>query len=330
MSSPRDKGRLKGGFVPWPNQIQDASLAFGFTKREGAVVQAIGRKTYGWRKKKDRISYLQVATMTGLHARNVAQVMRNLRRARVLTCEGDFRGGSVLVWGIQEQTELWDGQKLMRLRSAGRKKSSAADGDLQDAGGDRRPRVEIALPPRAKTALGTQGQNSPTQQTLLQTRLQTNRAAGAAVSLSHTREGGERGLVETPDASTRDARAEPDVGPSTPSEEQRRKMARFCAELERADLNPYPWLARKHDAKVPVPVVIDVLEEATRQKAAIRDFWPWAQEVLRKVRERERLDLAERGHEARKREFAESAGAILERVALVAQRGRRGEQGGDS
>jgi len=330
LSSQREKGRLKGGFVPWPNQVQDAALAFGFTKREGRILQAIARKTYGWRKKKDRVSYSQIATMTGLHARNVAQVMRNLRKGRVLTCEGDVRGGSVLIWGIQEQVELWDIKMLMKLRSSGRKTPGAVDGGLQDAGKLQQPRVKIALPPRAKTALGTQGQNSPTQQTLLQTNLQTNRAADAAVSFSQSRERKEGGLLESQEDFPCDGKSDRETGRATPTEEQKHRIASLCAELEKADLNPYRWLDRMNKKRTPIVLVIEVLEEAVKQKVRIRDFWPWAEGVLRKVCERERIALVEREHEERKCEFAQSAGRILEQIALRAERKERGEYRGDS
>ncbi|MFH0777238.1 MAG: replication protein [Candidatus Eisenbacteria bacterium] len=329
MSSQREKGQLKGGFVPWPNQVQDAALAFGFTKREGRVLQAIGRKTYGWRKKKDRVSYPQIAAMTGLHARNVAQVMRNLRRARVLTCEGDVRGGSVLIWGIQDQVELWDAKTLQRLRSSGRKKPSVGNGGLQDAGELGQPRVKIALPPRAKTALGTQGQNSPTQQTLLQTSLQTNRAADAAVSFSTQTEGREEGLLESQKAFSSEGKAARETGSAIPTQEQKYRIAALCAELEKADLNPYRWLARTNKTRTPIVIVIEVLEEAVEQRARIRDFWPWAEGVLRKICEREQIALVEREHEGRKHEFAERAGTILEQIMLRAELKERGEYRGN-
>jgi len=330
LNSQREKGRLKDGFVPWPNQVQDAALAFGFTKREGRVLQAIARKTYGWRKRKDRVSYSQIAAMTGLHARNVAQVMRNLRRARVLTCEGDVRGGSILIWGIQEQVELWDVKMLMKLRSSGRKKPSAVDGGLQDAGKLEQPRVKIALPPRAKTALGTQGQNSPTQQTLLQTNLQTNRAADAAVSFSQSRERKEGGFLESQKVFPCDGKSDREAGSATPTQEQKRRIADLCAELEKADLNPYLWLARTNKKRTPIVIVIEVLEEAVKQKVRIREFWPWAEGVLRKICEREQIAVLEREQEERKCEFARSAGRILEQIALRAQRKERGEYRGNS
>jgi phage replication O-like protein O len=323
LSSQREKGQLKGGFVPWPNQVQDAALAFGFTKREGRVLLAIARKTYGWRKKKDRVSYSQIAKMTGLHARNVAQVMRNLRKARVLTCEGDPRGGSVLIWGIQEQVELWDLRTLRRLRRSGRNKPSLTADGLQESGEWGQPRVKIALPPRAKTALGTQGQNSPTQQTLIQTSLQTNRAADAAVSFSAQTEGKEEGLLESQEAVTCDGKPDGDTCRATPTQEQKYRIAALCAELEKADLNPYRWLARTNKKRAPIVIVIEVLEQAISQRDSIRDFWPWAEEVLHKISGRQHIALVQREHETRKRGFAESAGAILERVALRAQHKER-------
>ena len=140
-SQPRERiRRPEKPFVGIPSRIFEAALSFGFTKRESKAFSAVCRKTYGWRKPKDRISYSQIAQMTGLDERNVGETMRNLRDARVLTCEGDPGGGSVLIWGIQEQVELWDLRTLQALRK-------------RRAKGSGQPRVKMALPPRAKTAL---------------------------------------------------------------------------------------------------------------------------------------------------------------------------------
>ena len=96
------------------------------------------------------------------------------------------------------------------------------------------------------------------------------------------------------------------------------------------DLNPYLWLARTNKKRTPIVLVIEVLEEAVKQKVRIRGFWPWAEGVLRKICEREQIALVEREHEERKREFAEQAGIILEQIMLRAERKERGEYRGNT
>lgn len=326
--------RFDEPFIGIPTRIFEASLCFGLTKREGRVFSALCRKTYGWGKKKDRISYSQIAELTGLHETHVGRVMRNLREARVLICEGDPTAGEALIWGVQERIELWDLPTLKRLRKEGRERSSPSKGEPRgwgcEADGYGIPRAKMALPPRAETALPTQSQNGSTQKILLKKHIKKNSAADAAVSLDQSQKGEESGLGDGHSCSSLEDQSDVGLQVQRPTKEQLAQVAHLCEELRNADLNPDVWVAHKARDGISIILVIKVLEQAVKQKEIVHNFWPWAEDVLAKVGEQERIIGIEREHEQRKVEFAQSVEEILEQVALRAlSKQRDGEKSPD-
>jgi phage replication O-like protein O len=292
--------RFEEPFVGIPTRVFEASLVSDFCKREGKVVAAICRLTYGFMKKKDLISYSQVAEKTGLDLRSVGEVMRNLREASVMTCERNPYGGSILIWGIEEQVELWDIKKLKQLRKQSRARCRGC-ARKRPVDQNAEPRVKTTLPPRDKIALGTEGQNSPTPEIPSEIFLEKTGAAKGAVPPNQPREE-KKGWLGKEE--------------STPSEEQKRYVARLCADLETAGLNPYHWLASMHRDSVPAVLVIRVLEQAVKQKGSIRDFWPWAEKVRDVIEGTLAIEGAERAHEELKRVDMLSARQVLRGVLL--------------
>jgi phage replication O-like protein O len=318
-------GKAKG-FTQVPNWMLEAVLRLPFTDRERRILFAVCRMTYGWRSRKGGLAYSVISKLTGIHSRNVAEAMRNLRESCVLECKGQVGETKGFVWRIQEEMQFWDLRMLKRLRSGERGNRSSKrteTGCIEPSNpGDEQPRV--------KTALGTQGQSSPTSNKELKKCLKKTSAADGAVSFSQSRERKEGGLLQTQEVSAFDEQSGREIEPRTPTQDQKHHIASLCAELEKADLNPYLWLARRNKKRTPIVLVIEVLEEAVKQKVRIRKFWPWAEGVLRKICEREQIAVLEREQEERKCEFARSAGGILEQIALRAQRKERGEYRGDS
>jgi len=301
-----------------PTRIYEAWLTFGFTKREAEVFAAVCRKTYGWRKKIDRISYSQIAEITKLHPKNVARVMRNLRSACVLRCEGTRRAGEALYWGVQEEPRYWHLPTLKRLRNVEGRTSSNERITEATAVGDALtgPGVKMTPPPGVKTAPTTGSRFDSPQQIGREISTQKTGAADAAVSFSQSREIKEEGLLESQEVFLSDGKSDREAGCTTPTQEQKHRIAYLCAELEKGDLNPYPWLARTNKQRTPIVIVIEVLEQAVSQKDSIRDFWPWAEKVRDAVAGTLAIEEAERTQEGLKRGNMLSAGQVLRRVVL--------------
>ena len=94
-------------FTKVPNEILEKVIRFGFTRRELLVVLVIIRRTCGWHKEIDKLSYSQVSEMTGIDRRTVRRIMLRLGRAGVFL-RGDRRPGRAPYdWGIEKRTELW-------------------------------------------------------------------------------------------------------------------------------------------------------------------------------------------------------------------------------
>jgi phage replication O-like protein O len=66
----------------WMNQLSGA---------EFKILMAIARKTFGWQKKKDKISINQLIELTGLSKRNIIDSLRKLQFLKIIFIEGDER-----------------------------------------------------------------------------------------------------------------------------------------------------------------------------------------------------------------------------------------------
>lgn len=75
-----------------------------FTSHERRVLDCILRKTYGWNKKVDRISYSQFQEATGIDHRHIGRSLASLKRRQIITCTGQ---GYNLEYGLQKDYELW-------------------------------------------------------------------------------------------------------------------------------------------------------------------------------------------------------------------------------
>ena len=75
-----------------------------FTSHERRVLDCILRKTYGWNKKTDRISYSQFEAATGIDHRHIGRSLALLKRRQIITCTGY---GYALEYGLQKDYDLW-------------------------------------------------------------------------------------------------------------------------------------------------------------------------------------------------------------------------------
>ena len=72
------------GFIPIPNSIFDKHMR-ELKPTEFLVLCAIIRKTWGWRKKEDRISVSQICAATNLSNRTIIDCLKVLEEKKIIS-----------------------------------------------------------------------------------------------------------------------------------------------------------------------------------------------------------------------------------------------------
>jgi phage replication O-like protein O len=98
--------QVEDGRIEVANELGDALAKTYFSPAENKVFWAVLRKTYGWHKKSDAISYSQLAEATGLDRRHVGPALKRLVSRRILWCNsvGQKR---INEYGVQKDYDLW-------------------------------------------------------------------------------------------------------------------------------------------------------------------------------------------------------------------------------
>ncbi|MBS3809779.1 MAG: replication protein [Desulfobacterales bacterium] len=103
MASPQ----TENGYTKWANELLEALSRNRLAGQEYQVVLAVGRKTYGFGKKADMISYGQIAKMTGLDRRRVNQIIKNLNKRKILGVTNNGDREPLTIW-INKDYEQWE------------------------------------------------------------------------------------------------------------------------------------------------------------------------------------------------------------------------------
>lgn len=104
------KIQTENGFVKIHPKILDLLAAADLTSSEFRCVMFVLRKTYGWGKKEDAISYGQIAEATGLSRRGVINSMKALMEKRVLSASDPKLGrNGCRVYSFNKYFEEWNG-----------------------------------------------------------------------------------------------------------------------------------------------------------------------------------------------------------------------------
>ena len=286
-----DKGTEK--FTKVPNEILEKVISFGFTRRELLIVLAVIRKTCGWHKDLDRLSYSQVSDTTRIDRRNVRRMMLRLRDANVLLCGGYRPDGEPYEWGFDKRTELWNHEMLRGSRKRqGRSKSKSAKTDGVTERAKSAPWVRAKLTPMvgAKSTLGGEGQNGPLQKKELKKELKKGKkdcAASAARASSFSSslskpEGEKGGSLGSPKDPPLVERPSPVIETRMAPGDQLR-IHELCTELQAVNVDAYPWLAEKRRRGVPAAPLIAVLEKAVIQKPVAADFNTFAEKAFQEI-----------------------------------------------
>jgi len=78
MHDLRANPQVEDGYVQIANELMDAIISYPFKNSELKIVLTIIRKTYGWKKKKDRLSFSQISKLSRVSIRHTKRVIKNL------------------------------------------------------------------------------------------------------------------------------------------------------------------------------------------------------------------------------------------------------------
>jgi phage replication O-like protein O len=95
---------VEDGHVDIANEIAEALARTYLSSAESRILWAILRKTYGWHKKTDRISYSQLEDMTSMDRRHIAPALKRLISRQIITQTGN---GQKLQYGLQKNYQNW-------------------------------------------------------------------------------------------------------------------------------------------------------------------------------------------------------------------------------
>ena len=96
--------QVEDGHIDVANEIAEQLAKTYLSSVESRILWVIMRKTWGWHKKRDRISYSQLEEATGLNRRHIAPALKRLIARLIVTQTGN---GHRLEYGIQKNYELW-------------------------------------------------------------------------------------------------------------------------------------------------------------------------------------------------------------------------------
>lgn len=102
MASPQ----LEDGFTRMANELLDAFARMRLPGQEGQIVWAILRKTYGYGKKTDEISYGQLTDLTGIDRRKIIALAQSLVSKKVLGSAYNGTRKPLTFW-INKNYEEW-------------------------------------------------------------------------------------------------------------------------------------------------------------------------------------------------------------------------------
>ena len=99
--------QIEEGYFQFSNELAQAFTRVNLYPYEFRVLMVVLRKTWGWHKEMDRISFSQIAEMSGIPRQNAARAMTNLVSRNIIKRRGT---GKKLYYGLQENYELWEAQ----------------------------------------------------------------------------------------------------------------------------------------------------------------------------------------------------------------------------
>lgn len=96
--------QAENGHIDIAHEIAEALMKINLSPYEYRILWAIWRKTYGWHKKRDRISITQFQKMTGLKRQNVSRTLKRLVNRNIIIRKDDSR---IITYGFQKDYLKW-------------------------------------------------------------------------------------------------------------------------------------------------------------------------------------------------------------------------------
>jgi phage replication O-like protein O len=96
--------QTEDGHIDIANEIGEALARLNLSAYESRILWVIWRKTYGWHKKVDCISFTQFEKATGLHRRHVQRTIKKLIERNIIASTGYSR---ILSYGFQKDYTKW-------------------------------------------------------------------------------------------------------------------------------------------------------------------------------------------------------------------------------
>lgn len=101
MASPQ----TANGFTRIANELLEALCRIKIPSESRRVFDAIMRKTYGYNRKRDRISLSQLSDISGLSIPHVCRAVKKLERMKLIVIESDSR--KITAYRINKNYETW-------------------------------------------------------------------------------------------------------------------------------------------------------------------------------------------------------------------------------
>lgn len=96
--------QIENGHTDIANELVEAFARLYLSAKESRVLWAILRKTYGWHRKFDHISFTQFEQLTGMKRRHIADALGRLIQRRIIIRRGNHRK---LEYGINKNYDEW-------------------------------------------------------------------------------------------------------------------------------------------------------------------------------------------------------------------------------
>ncbi|MFH1691806.1 MAG: replication protein [Candidatus Omnitrophota bacterium] len=114
MNDFRANPQLENGYIQIANELMDAIISYPFKNSELKIILTILRKTYGWKKKKDRLSFSQISKLSGISIRHAKRIIKSLACDNVILKE-KLENNNVLglnknyySWSLWKTPKWWD------------------------------------------------------------------------------------------------------------------------------------------------------------------------------------------------------------------------------
>jgi len=149
MASPQ----VEDGYTRFANTLIEALMAFRVPGQELRIVLAVARKTYGWQKTTDTISYGQLSSMTDIPRARVIEHVKSLVSKKILGSHNNGTRQPLTLW-INKDFEQWQSSPKKETSPKHETKPSPNNGDRTSPNNGTHKRKErkerkgnVTLPP---------------------------------------------------------------------------------------------------------------------------------------------------------------------------------------